>query len=116
MKGVRHEFGIVLGESAELVRAGIFLGVLLEVEGNLGTTAQSVAAGVLGDVKGIVAVGGLPNVLDGVVGMLGGDRDAIGHEKGGVESDAELTNLRDVGRAVTKAFHELGRTRSSDGA
>mmetsp|Transcript_26948 Transcript_26948/g.77716 ORF Transcript_26948/g.77716 Transcript_26948/m.77716 type:complete len:633 (+) Transcript_26948:4935-6833(+) len=116
MKGVRHEFGIVLGESAELVRAGIVLGILLEVEGDLSATAQSVAAGILGNVEGIVAVGGLPYVLGGIAGMLGGDGDAIGHEEGGVESDTELSNLGDVGRAIADAFHELGRARSSHGA
>ena len=68
---------------------GVLARVLLEVEGDFGSPPQGVAPGIRGDVEATLTVQALPDVLDGIIRMLGSYSDSVGDQKRGVESDSE---------------------------
>ena len=61
LDGEGDELGVLLHEVLDLVALGELLAVILQVQGDLGATAQSVALGVLADGEGRVS-SGLPDV------------------------------------------------------
>ena len=103
LNGVRDELGVLLDNILDALLLEVLELVLLEVEADLGTTAERWVDGVGGDGEGATG-GGLPDVLLVVV-VLRDDLHALGDEVRGVEADTELANHRDVG-AGAEGFHE----------
>ena len=103
MNGVGDELGVLLDDVLDLLLLEVLELVLLEEEADLGTTAKVGVDSVGGDGEG-ASSSGLPDVLLVVV-VLGDDLDALGDEVGGVETDTELTNHRDVGTG-RECLHE----------
>ena len=88
----------------------VVLGVLLDVEHDVGASALLPAGGEGVPVR---AVGGPLPRLVGAVGP-GGDGDVVGHHEGGVEAHAELAD--DVGGVLGQLLLELEGAAAGDGA
>ena len=112
---VLDEVGVLLDHLAQLPFLEVLLGVLLEVEDDVG--AAALLDGVL---EGVAAVGvGLPEhrLVGGSTGAPGEDGDLIGDHEGRVEADAELADqLRVVlDLAALEQLDELLGPRVGDG-
>mmetsp|Transcript_17943 Transcript_17943/g.36977 ORF Transcript_17943/g.36977 Transcript_17943/m.36977 type:complete len:200 (-) Transcript_17943:529-1128(-) len=102
--GMRHKFGIAFGEFGNLVLVGILQTIFLEEERDFGTPRQGASPGIFVNDEFRRSVGRRPNVLGGGAVVLAGHLDAIGHQKGTVKTDPELTNLRNVSRIFFRTF------------
>ena len=94
---------MLLDELADGLLLEELLLIGLDAEDDLGTTTKRlVLRGA--DGEGTTG-GGLPDVLVVVV-VLGDDGDLVGDEVGGVETDTELTDHRDIGGTGLESLHE----------
>jgi hypothetical protein len=88
--GEVDELRVALDEGAELVLLEELSGILLDLHGDLGTTGEGVATGVLGHGEGSVSLAD-PDVLVVIV-VLGGDGDTVSDEVDRVETNTELSD------------------------
>merc|ERR1719443_2365233 len=65
------------------------MGLLLEVKGDLSSSLQSGASGILNNGEGLGVR--LPDMLATII-ILGGDNNLVSDQEGGVEADTELAN------------------------
>ena len=110
--GVLDELGVLLDEVLEFSLFEVLELIFLEVEDDLGTTAEGFS-GVSLDGEG-TSSSRLPDVLFVVV-VLGVDFDLVGDQVGRVETNTELSDHTDVSRASLHGFHEALGSGSGDG-
>eukprot|EP00983_Pelagomonas_calceolata_P072371 1151686-Pelagomonas_calceolata.AAC.7 len=80
----------------------------LQVQHNLGATAQLLAFSVTGDGEGATSLG-LPGVLL-IIGVLGGHSHAVSHKVGRVEAHTELPNHGHISTSGQSLHEGLGST------
>ncbi|KUI71639.1 hypothetical protein VM1G_11779 [Cytospora mali] len=102
--GVGDELGVLLDDLLDLGLVQVVHLLILQVEDDLGTTANLLALGVGDDGEGTTGAR-LPNVLLVIV-VLGDDLDLVGHKVGGVETNTELTDHGDISTGG-EGLHEL---------
>jgi len=109
---VADELAVLLDDLLDLAFLQIFGLIFLHVQNDLRTAGQFRI--VVGAHSERTAGAAFPHVAFVVV-VLADDHDPVGDQIGGVETDAELSNHRNI-RASLQGFHEGLGARSSDGA
>ena len=110
--GEVDELGVLANEGLYLLLLRELIGVLLKVDGDLGASLQSVAAGVLDHVKGMGGAG-FPDVLFVVV-VLGHDGHLAACQEGRIETDTELADEVEV--PALDGLDEVGGAGFGDGS
>mmetsp|Transcript_2342 Transcript_2342/g.5304 ORF Transcript_2342/g.5304 Transcript_2342/m.5304 type:complete len:248 (-) Transcript_2342:110-853(-) len=85
----------MLGQIQQSGFIGVVNGIFLQEEGNFSTTSQSRTTRVFKDCEFRSPIGGGPDILGIGIWVLGSDLDTVSHQKGGIETDTELSNLTD---------------------
>jgi len=110
----RDELGVLFDEILESFLFKVFHDVGLEVADDLGTSGDLVGVvRVISDGEGSTG-GGLPSVLFVVIEGSGDDRNLVGDEIGGVETNTELTDHGDIGTGL-ESLHESSGSRLGNG-
>jgi len=101
---VGDELGVLANNLLDAALLKVVQLLILEVEDDLGTTAERLALGVLGQGEGTTG-SGLPDVLLIIV-VLGDEGNSVGNQVGRVETDTELTDHGNVSTGG-QGLHEL---------
>ena len=110
--GVGDELGVLADNLLDAALVEVVSLLILEVQDDLGTTADLLALGVVGEGESATS-SRLPDVLLVIV-VLGDNGDTVGNQVGGVETNTELTDHGDISTSG-ESLHELLGTRAGNG-
>lgn len=110
--GVGDELGVLANNLLDTALVQVVGLLILQVQDDLGTTAELLTLGILGEGEGATS-GRLPDVLLIII-VLGDNGDAVGNKVSRVETNTELTNHGDISTGGER-LHELLGARTGNG-